>query len=204
MAWTNPIDYSVGDNTCVARFDEQILANIDFAGSHTHSGSAGDGANAFVGGSTLSGNNSTQVVSKYITFPFMALCASPTLGGTQAGGASFIANGGLTFANASAQDIPPSAIYLLDLDKGTWEFSFYHAQAATGGILGACVDGASLGQRDITGTASNNVLSPASSITLSSSGTKQVRLATRAAGSGGGGANNFVRVHSFEFRRTGS
>lgn len=191
MAWTNPIDYSVGQNTCVAKIDEQILTNIDFAGSHTHSGEAGDGALILASGSSIQGTNTDQVVYRYITLipAIVSEGNAPVLNGFPTG--HYFNGGGYNFSSGSAG-------YYVDLDIGTWTFDFYYIKGAQAGKLNACIGGASLGNFDMGGTTNASpLLAPASTFSISASGVKTLKFSQT---TGSSGANTACIMH-FELRR---
>ena len=196
MPWTNPIDYVIARATCVARLDTQILSNIDFAGSHGHSGSAGDGA--ALSSSQLVGQNSNQNVYQYITvLPFLATCKNNA---TLATRTTAINNALLQFDGGVNTS---SALYDVSLDIGTWtisaRFSTFNSPIASG--VDIQVDGTVRGffNPDYTpATNRQNVLTAASSFSISTSGLHSIKFLTSAACSGAAGKWD---LHHFELRR---
>ena len=172
--WTNPLDYGIGQATCVQRFDERILDNIDFAGSHKHSGAAGDGSQ--MASSSLRGSNANQSVYQYVTlFPFLPV--SITSGNANNASANTVGGGRHTIKNTKGA----SSNYNVDLHSGTWLVSAYYRSTPQGGIMSVCLNGTLIGAIDTysSGSTSDN-LSATSSFTLSSSGQFSLKLETTA------------------------
>ena len=192
MPWTNPIDFVVGQATCVARFDEQILSNIDFAGSHGHTGSAGDGALRLASGSTIQGTNYAQVAYQYISVPLLMPASSHADVTANYSASNFISGTAIYFGGLAA-----SIKYLLDMTDGTWEFSTIYRQNPTGGKFNACLNGSLIGALDVGGTANVNVQSSTSRFSISTSGTQTLKIEDTT-GSGGAPGDLFIsHVHFY-------
>ena len=129
MSWTNPINYSVGQSTCIAKLDEQTLDNIDFAGSHGHTGAPGDGAQLLASGSSIQGSQYNKVAYQTISLlPFFCVCAHADVQTSGGGGSDLNAYSIFHTSNGA------SAKYLIDMTDGTWEFQLMYTQFSTRGI----------------------------------------------------------------------
>lgn len=172
VVWSNPLDWNIGQATCVARFDERIIDNIEFSGSHAHTGVAGDGA--ALAGCWVGGCNAAQSVLLYTTVPAHApacqLAGDGFVLDTNAFGNGFYRLGTDNVIGASAQ-------WLLDLYPGVWELKLLYTGVTDGGILSACLDGIFAGCVDTyRSSGTYNIFSEASQVTISSSGQKILRL----------------------------
>ena len=183
-SWTNPIDYPVSQTTCVQRFDESILDNINFAGSHTHTGATGQGAN--IAGSSLVGSSPNQSVYEFLSIiPLPVFAASETSGNIWQIGAGLIGLGYYQIKNIKGASVK----FLTDIHSGTWNAQLFFRASPCQGITSVCINGASVGQVDTwrtTGSQGNN-LSAASTFSLSSSGQFVLKLEQTASNVGSNG-----------------
>ena len=192
-SWTNPIDYVVGQSTCVPRFDERILDNINFAGSHGHSGSVGDGTQ--ISASQISGANANQYVYQYIVLPpFMPY--SKAAANANAALTDSVIGGEHRLNNATGA----SSNYLVSMDKGTWSVALRYRSRNDGGIVSVCHNGTLSGCADtynVSGTC--DVLSAASNFTVSASGEFTLKL--EVTGSNVSSIGKFCSIELIELRR---
>lgn len=205
MAWTNPIDYSVGQATCIARIDEMTLGNIIFSSSHLHSGTAGDGA-VIRAGSSLGGKSSTglQTVYQYLTnHPFFPSAST----GTWARGVATAVNGIVYNTSAACGN---KLDYDVDVDKGTWTLSFMYGKSSGQGT----VSGGSITVYIIQGAGTSNIggldtyqaggnaynyTSSASTFTVGASGIYTIRFEVTNRNSSSSGYK--LALQHFELRR---
>ena len=189
-SWTNPLGWSVGQAACVQRFDERILDNIDFAGSHNHTGATGDGL------ATINSGSPNQCVVNYISFiPFCPYAISVATQMLQPSSAWL--NGGTLVATCG---LGSSALWYMDLAIGTWTISIWYEGAIDGPIISVCIGGASVGQIDTyRSPGSANQLSSASNFSISSSGRHTIKLEATASNISSTGTKG--KVAHFELHR---
>ena len=175
-SWSNPIDWDVGQATCVQRFDDRIIDNIDFAGSHGHTGAVGDGATLAT--CQVSGSNAAQSVYQYVTIPPFTPASIRANDSTEIDSVA-VNFGNFLLSNSDPTTVGASVQYLADLHTGTWAFQMYYGQRSDAGIISVCIGGTFTGCIDTytnNGTLQRNRLSPASNVSITASGQKIVRI----------------------------
>jgi len=169
--WTNPLDYIVGQSASAdyGKIQLQILDNLDFSGSHKHSGSAGDGSQ--LSPSQLRGSNAQLCVHRFLPLPlFMPI--SKTAANSNVAVANRVMGGYHLLAN----ELGASSNYLIDIDKGSWSMHIVWGTISNGGIISACLDGTLIGGFSTYDTVEDYIESNAFNFTVSASGTHTLKF----------------------------
>ena len=169
--WTNPLDYIVGQSASAdyGKIQLQILDNLDFSGSHKHSGSAGDGIQ--LSPCQLRGSNAQLCVNRFLPLPlFMPI--SKTAANANVAVADRVMGGYHNLTNI----LGASSNYSIDIDKGNWSFQIIYGVTANGGIISACLGGTLIGAIDTYAAIDDYSYSAASTFTVSASGTYTLKF----------------------------
>ena len=154
-AWTNPIDYQVGQATCVSKIDEQVLDNITFAGCHSHSGSAGDGSATLAGTSSIRGTDGTTTGFLYIVQPAQIVASGDQFSGETYSDVSnnfYIPLGGRRIhQSSSGTDVNK---YRLSMSSGSWAIQYFYFMDSGGGsvTLSVCLNSSTMGSEGLLAT----------------------------------------------------
>jgi len=188
MPWTNPIDYIVGQSASAdyTKLQERILDNLDFAGSHGHSGSAGDGT--YMSPSALRGDSSQQCTARYIAI-------SPFFPNSKSSGNINVARSGIVgYGYHQIENVLGASVnYIINIAEGTWSITtVYIGNNGSGSI--------SVGGVDMyRGSDTPDIKSDASTFTISASGTYTLKFTSTGSNVLSGGY--FGNLQHVELRR---